>query len=167
MSWKYLELYPLNAHFRFYRRKTDETGSTLNKPIKMTSVSCTDFCRVMSVTYAEIQDHLEAHPAIKGVYDMKATYVGPNRIRMKAEIDMDGSVIAQDYLSLVDKTYIRSQSDFIHSNSSSFDRADKMRDILTEHINGGVDHVGKEIDTIEASIKQKFPQIKHVDLEIL
>ena len=93
---------------------------------------------------------------------MKATYVGPNRIRMKAEIDIDGSVIAQDYLSLVDKPYIRSQSDFIHSSSSSFDRANIMKDILTEHINGGVDHVGKEIDAIEASIKQKFPQIKHV-----
>ena len=39
--------------------------------------------------------------------------------------------------------------------------------VLIDHINGGVDHVGKEIDRIELSIKTKFPEIKHVDLEVL
>jgi hypothetical protein len=44
----------------------------------------------------------ELHPAIKGVYDVKATYIGPDVVRLKAEIDIDGAVIGSAYLSKLD-----------------------------------------------------------------
>ena len=77
----------------------------------------------------EIQDHLEAHPAIKGVYDMKATFIGPNIIRLKAEIDIDGSVIATEYLEQLTRSeigeqiiWITQQEDYVKANESTIVR---------------------------------------------
>jgi len=119
----------------------------------------------------EIQDHLEARETIKGVYDMKATYIGPNIIRLKAEIDIDGTVIATQYLDQLQKNshgkHLADQTNHIVSFKSSHQQRSATKVVLIDHINGGVDHVGKEIDRIELSIKTKFPEIKHVDLEVL
>jgi len=114
-----------------------------------------------------IQDHLELHPAIKGVYDVKATYIGPEVVRLKAEIDIDGAVIGSAYLSELDGGV--AYDEFIAAGEAKlpFKRRRQIDEYLTLHINGGIDHLGKEIDNIELSVKKAFPAVKHVDLEIL
>ena len=37
--------------------------------------------------------------------------------------------------------------------------------LIRRHIAGGIDTLGEEIDLIEKELKEKYPQIKHVDLE--
>ena len=44
---------------------------------------------------------------------MKATYIGPNIIRLKAEIDIDGSVIASEYLGHLPQNTIGDQVNWI------------------------------------------------------
>ena len=54
------------------------------------------------LVFRDFERILELHPAIKGVYDVKATYIGPEVVRLKAEIDIDGGVIGSAYLSELD-----------------------------------------------------------------
>ncbi|CAG5113172.1 Oidioi.mRNA.OKI2018_I69.chr2.g7304.t1.cds [Oikopleura dioica] len=114
-----------------------------------------------------IQDHLELHPAIKGVYDVKATYIGPEVVRLKAEIDIDGGVIGSAYLSELDAAEVYAEFQNAGEAKLPFKRLRQIDEYLTLHINGGIDHLGKEIDNIEVSVKKAFPFVKHVDLEIL
>jgi hypothetical protein len=44
---------------------------------------------------------------------MKATYIGPDIVRMKAEIDIDGSVIASQYLDSLPKAELSEQIEWI------------------------------------------------------
>ena len=63
--------------------------------------------------------------------------------------------------------FVRYAHNFLMLFEANMQQTEATKSFLVHHINGGVDHVGKEIDIIEKSIKTRFPQIKHVDLEIL
>jgi zinc transporter 9 len=99
---------------------------------------------------------LKADEAVESIHDVKATVMGAEHFRFKAEIDFDGRTIAKRWLAKQDlaAVYEKAKKDeaafesFIHS--------------LGEEI---CEALGDEIDRIETNIKAAIPAAKHVDLE--
>ncbi len=99
---------------------------------------------------------LKADEAVESIHDVKATVMGAEHFRFKAEIDFDGRAIAKRWLAKQDlaAVYEKAKKDeaafesFIHS--------------LGEEI---CEALGDEIDRIETNIKAAIPAAKHVDLE--
>jgi len=115
-------------------------------------------------TVMDIQDSLEDRNTVKAIMDVKATYLGPDRVRLKAEVQFDGRQVAKNYLSIYSNTEIDDQFRYINS-LPDHERIPAARELIVEHIDGAIDDLGEEIDKIETELKTKYPEIKHVDLE--
>jgi len=104
----------------------------------------------------EVLDVLQAEPTIEAVHDVKATVMGADSFRFKAEIDFDGSMIAKRWLAdqEIDALYAQACTD-----AASFEQ------FLLEYGEHICDALGDEIDRIETQIKERVPKAKHVDLE--
>ena len=63
----------------------------------------------------DIQDALEDRNTVKAIMDVKATYLGPDRVRLKAEVQFDGRQVAKNYLSIYSNTEIDDQFRYINS----------------------------------------------------
>merc|ERR1711981_195522 len=107
-----------------------------------------------------MKDDLENDSTIRGVYDLKCTYVGASRCRLKAEIDFDGRNIGRHYLERHDIEEMRSEME-IASKS-----VDDTKEFLLKHSEGAIDQLGNEIDRIEADLKVKHKNLRHIDLEL-
>ena len=66
-------------------------------------------------TVMDIQDALEDRNTVKAIMDVKATYLGPDRVRLKAEVQFDGRQVAKNYLSIYSNTEIDDQFRYINS----------------------------------------------------
>ncbi|VDD95762.1 unnamed protein product [Enterobius vermicularis] len=88
---------------------------------------------------------LENDPMIRSVHDVKATALGVEQSRFKAELNFDGRAITDKAVS----------------------DEDSLRAFMTEHGEKIIDKLGEEVDRIEAEITTKHPDIIHVDLEAL
>jgi zinc transporter 9 len=99
---------------------------------------------------------LQADPAVEHIHDVKATVMGAETFRFKAEVDFDGRIIAQRALSDQDLQEI-------------FDQVCVSPEALEQYlVNFGeqvIEALGDEIDRIEARIQEEVPAAKHVDLE--
>jgi zinc transporter 9 len=99
---------------------------------------------------------LQADPAVEHIHDVKATVMGAETFRFKAEVDFDGRIVAQRALSGQDLQEI-------------FDQVCVSPEALEQYlVNFGeqvVEALGDEIDRIEARIQEEVPAAKHVDLE--
>jgi zinc transporter 9 len=104
----------------------------------------------------QIIDVLEADPVVEAVHDVKATIMGAESFRFKAEIDFDGKALARRWVEGQDL-------DAIHSKTSA--DKEQFREFLIEYGEHITEAMGDEIDRIEAEIKAKIPAAKHVDLE--
>ena len=104
----------------------------------------------------EVLKVLEEEPTVEAVHDVKATVMGADSFRFKAEIDFDGSAIAKRWLAEKDleELYARASTD-----AASFEQ------FLLEYGEHICDALGDEIDRIEAQIQERVPKAKHVDLE--
>ena len=111
---------------------------------------------VNSALQQEIIDMLEADPAIESIHDVKATIMGADSLRFKAEIDFDGKAIAERWLSSQDIAQLHREV------STDQDRFHVFLREYGEHI---CEAMGDEIDRIEEKIKKAVPTAKHVDLE--
>ncbi|KIH48120.1 hypothetical protein ANCDUO_21814 [Ancylostoma duodenale] len=98
---------------------------------------------------------------VPSVHDVKATALGVEQSRFKAELDFDGRAITRAYL---------------HQNVHMPMLLKEVRDIKNEnelelfmetHGEKIIDRLGDEIDRIEGEITKKHPDIQHVDLEAL
>ena len=98
---------------------------------------------------------LESDPVVETVRDIKATVIGPDKLRFKAEIEFDGKAVARRHLDEV-------ALDALFASLSS--REDLER-VLVDYGDFVVDWLGDEIDRIEGSIRQAVPEVQHVDLE--
>merc|ERR1711879_250628 len=108
----------------------------------------------------KLKDDLENHSAIRGVYDLKCTYVGPARFRLKAEIDVDGRNIGKHYLEHHDVAELQNE---MAVASKSLEGTEEF---LLRHAEGSIDQLGDDIDRIEADLKRKHRLLKHIDLEL-
>lgn len=102
-----------------------------------------------------IEDALANDPAVESVSDVKATVMGANRIRFKAEVEFHGDVLARKWLTQRD----------LEGVHDTLDSPAAVREYLVEYTDYVVDALGDEIDRIEEKIREIDPSVVHVDIE--
>ncbi|KAH8420993.1 hypothetical protein KR222_000947 [Zaprionus bogoriensis] len=103
---------------------------------------------------------MEADVMIRAIYDVKGIDIGSGRVRYKAELDFDGRELTRSYLCKQDLNKLL-------STVREFRNHDEVETFLLDQGEQIVDLMGGEIDRIEMNLRTKFPEIRHVDLEIL
>ncbi|XP_011665731.2 zinc transporter 9 [Strongylocentrotus purpuratus] len=108
----------------------------------------------------KLSEVMENDVMIRGVYDVKATDMGVNTIRFKAELDIDGAELTRSYLDTQDLEVILKEI-------QSFKNLEEVEYFMLKHGERIIDQLGAEVDRIEKLIKATDPEVRHVDLEIL
>ncbi|KAI6239071.1 Zinc transporter 9 domain protein [Aphelenchoides fujianensis] len=104
---------------------------------------------------------LEKDGIIRSVHDVKATVLGVDKSRFKAELDFNGYRITKKYLHEncdVPQMFAEVKS---MTDQREFER------FMAYHGEKVIDKIGDEVDRIEEGIRKRYPNIKHVDLEAL
>lgn len=107
---------------------------------------------------------LESEGTVRSVHDVKSTCLGPESVRFKAEIELNGAEVARRYLH---KNRQQLDLEFDRVLQSSFQSREEVKTFLLKHAGGIVEHVGDEVDRLEYRIQENVPEIKHCDLVIL
>ncbi|XP_030369002.1 zinc transporter 9-like isoform X2 [Scaptodrosophila lebanonensis] len=108
----------------------------------------------------KINSALEADVMIRAIYDVKGIDIGNARVRYKAELDFDGRELTRSYLDKQDLNKLLAVV-------RSFKNVEELEAFLLDQGENIVDLMGGEIDRIEMNLRTHFPEIRHVDLEIL
>ena len=105
----------------------------------------------------QVVDILQAEHAVESVHDVKATVLGADRLRFKAEIDFDGTAIAQQWIEgqNIDELFQK-----VTADEASFQA------FLLQYGEEVCTALGDEIDRIEAKIQETVPKAAHVDIEV-
>ncbi|GBN68157.1 Zinc transporter 9 [Araneus ventricosus] len=96
----------------------------------------------------------------RAIHDVKATDMGNNYVRYKAEIDIDGRQLTRSYLDSQDL-------DTLLEEMQKLKTIEEVEAFFLKHGESIVDMLGGQIDRIEMNFKKKHPEIRHVDLEVL
>ncbi|KAL1465872.1 hypothetical protein WDU94_005398 [Cyamophila willieti] len=107
-----------------------------------------------------INAELESDVMIRAIYDVKGIQMGNSLVRYKAEVDFDGRELTRSYLDQQDLNLMLEEV-------QSMKTIDELEAFLLKHSENIVDMVGGEIDRIEMKLRKKYPEIRHVDLEVL
>ena len=104
-----------------------------------------------------IVELLEHEPAIERVIDFKSTVLDIGVYRIKCEVEFNGSALLdeayqQEYLK---DHFSEISGDYEEFKKFCVDYADRIPRLM-----------GKKIDEIEAALRQKFPHVRHIDIEI-
>ncbi|KAH8292585.1 hypothetical protein KR018_009709 [Drosophila ironensis] len=139
---------------------------------------------IASERLEKINSALEADVMIRAIYDVKGIDIGNARVRYKAELDFDGRELTRSYLDKQDLAKLLTVrvglllthfpgpplTGFYLSSSQTvrgFQKVEDLERFLLDHGENIVDLMGGEIDRIELNLRTQFPEIRHVDLEIL
>ncbi len=98
---------------------------------------------------------LASDPVVESFHDIKATMIGAESVRFKAEIEFDGRVVARRHINELDLDEIWSK---INSR-------DALEDFLVDYGDHVIDALAEEIDRLEDRIREAMPEVQHVDLE--
>jgi len=107
-----------------------------------------------------IRNDIESDIMIRSSHDIKATDLGGQTVLFKAEVDIDGREITRSYLERVDIEKVLEEIQKINN-------VPDLESFLLKHGENIVDRVGAEIDRIERNLRKKYPDLQHVDLEVL
>ena len=108
-------------------------------------------------TTEEIIEFLLEDPCIENILDFKSVAVDINKYRIYATVEWNGSPL---YEEIYDAGDLKEEFDTIKNDFRKFA---KLMFKTTDRIPR---LVGSHIDKIEKKIKEKFPQISYVDIEI-
>ncbi|KAJ0002809.1 hypothetical protein NQD34_007958 [Periophthalmus magnuspinnatus] len=117
----------------------------------------------------KLTEFLESDPAVRQVHspvtyswihDVKATDIGLSKVRFKAEVDFDGRVVTRSYLEKQD-------IDQILNDIQQVKTTEELENFMLKHGENIIDTLGAEVDRLEKELKQRNPEVRHVDLEIL
>lgn len=108
----------------------------------------------------QIIDVLEQDIMVRSIHDVKATEMGADTVRFKAEINFDGREITRRHLSRKDLPKLLKE---VHDVQSP----EELERFMLDHGEQIIDTLGQEVDRIERNIKKQSPEVRHVDLEIL
>ena len=111
---------------------------------------------INSSIQSDVINVLESDAAVEAVHNVKATVMGADSFRFKAEIDFDGRVIAKQWLADKDLETLRAE---VAGDPELF------QNFLLEYGEHICETLGEEIDRIETKIKDAVPSAKFVDLE--
>lgn len=103
---------------------------------------------------------LESDPSVRAIHDVKATDMGMNKVRFKAEVDFDGRVVTRSYLEKQDIEQILQEIQLVKT-------PEELEAFMLKHGENIIDTLGAEVDRLEKELKQLNPELRHVDLEIL
>ncbi|XP_067944192.1 proton-coupled zinc antiporter SLC30A9, mitochondrial-like [Watersipora subatra] len=115
---------------------------------------------IPEMSKTELTAALESDMMIRSVHDIKATDMGANLIRFKAEVDMDGQLLTSRYLESLSLSELLSEMKAVETT-------EEAEAFLIHHGEKIVELIGGEIDRIEEILRGVNPQVRHVDLEIL
>jgi zinc transporter 9 len=108
----------------------------------------------------KINTCLEDDVMIRAIHDVKATDLGNDIVRYKAEVDIDGRQLTRHYLDTLD-------IEVLLEDMKGLKTIEDVEAFMLKHGENIVDLIGAEIDRIERELKKKHPQLRHVDLEVL
>lgn len=94
-------------------------------------------------------------PFVEEVHDLKATVIGPDAVKLKAEVEFDGHALAREYLEGKDLERLRA-----HLRTG-----EDLETFLVEYGDVIVQRLGDEVDRLEAEIQREVPETRHIDLE--
>uniref|UniRef100_A0A7M4FWE2 Proton-coupled zinc antiporter SLC30A9, mitochondrial n=1 Tax=Crocodylus porosus TaxID=8502 RepID=A0A7M4FWE2_CROPO len=103
---------------------------------------------------------LESDPVVRGIHDVKATDMGMSKVRFKAEVDFDGRVVTSSYLEKQDIEQLLQEIQQVKT-------LEELEAFMLKHGENIIDTLGAEVDRLEKELKQRNPDVRHVDLEIL
>ncbi|KAG7273230.1 hypothetical protein CRUP_031537 [Coryphaenoides rupestris] len=105
-------------------------------------------------------EFLENDPAVRAIHDVKATDLGLSKVRFKAEVDFDGRVVTRSYLEKQDIEQLLTDIQLVKTS-------EELENFMLLHGENIIDTLGAEVDRLEKELKQRNPEVRHVDLEIL
>ncbi|XP_058506319.1 proton-coupled zinc antiporter SLC30A9, mitochondrial [Solea solea] len=108
----------------------------------------------------KLTEFLENDPAVRAIHDVKATDIGLSKVRFKAEVDFDGRVVTRSYLEKQDIDQILFEIQQVKT-------PEELENFMLKHGENIIDTLGAEVDRLEKELKQRNPEVRHVDLEIL
>ncbi|EDO40485.1 predicted protein [Nematostella vectensis] len=108
----------------------------------------------------QIIEVLESDIVVRSIHDVKATELGADTVRFKAEVNFDGREISRCLLSRVDQEQMLAEIQKLTTTA-------EMEQFMLEYGEQVIDVLGQQVDRIERNIKKKSPEVRHVDLEIL
>ncbi|XP_053109673.1 zinc transporter 9 [Hemicordylus capensis] len=107
-----------------------------------------------------ITELLESDPVVRAIHDVKATDMGLSQVRFKAEVDFDGLVVTRSYLEKQDIEQLLQDIQQVKT-------LEELETFMLKHGENIIDTLGAEVDRLEKELKQRNPEVRHVDLEIL
>lgn len=108
----------------------------------------------------QIIEVLESDIVVRSIHDVKATEMGADVVRFKAEVNFDGREITRCHLNRVDM-------ELLLEEVQKLTTVQELELLLLEHGEEVIDMLGQQVDRIEKNIKKRNPEVRHVDLEIL
>lgn len=108
----------------------------------------------------QIIEVLESDIVVRSIHDVKATELGADVVRFKAEVNFDGREITRCHLNRVDM-------ELLLEEVQKLTTVPELELFLLEHGEEVIDMLGQQVDRIEKNIKKRNPEVRHVDLEIL
>ncbi|KAL7976423.1 hypothetical protein Chor_015487 [Crotalus horridus] len=108
----------------------------------------------------KLTELLECDPAVRAIHDVKATDMGMNKVRFKAEVDFDGRVVTRSYLEKQDIEQLLQEIQQVKT-------LEDLEAFMLKHGENIIDALGAEVDRLEKDLKKLNPEVRHVDLEIL
>ncbi|XP_078369120.1 proton-coupled zinc antiporter SLC30A9, mitochondrial-like isoform X1 [Oculina patagonica] len=108
----------------------------------------------------QIIEVLESDIVVRSLHDVKATEMGADVVRFKAEVNFDGREITRCHLNRVDM-------ELLLEEVQKLTTVPELELFLLEHGEEVIDMLGQQVDRIEKNIKKRNPEVRHVDLEIL
>lgn len=98
---------------------------------------------------------LEQSPVIEEISDVKATRLGPDSLRFKAEITFDGGALARRLL----------EGEDLEETWQALGSSDDLEALLIAFGDRVVRAIGDEVDRVEQELGSAVPEAHHVDLE--
>jgi len=98
---------------------------------------------------------LEDSPIVARIQDVKASQLGADAVRFKAEVTFDGHELARRLLAGRD----------LDATWSTLNGPQALERLLVEFGGEVTDAIGDEVDRLEEALTEAAPEARHVDLE--
>lgn len=105
----------------------------------------------------QVLDILNAEPAIEKVIDFKSTMLDINTYRVICEVEFNGTELLED---INNDSELREKFEIISKDYAQFVRFCMEMSDRTPRL------MGTKIDAIEKLIRERVPQVRHIDIEI-
>lgn len=105
----------------------------------------------------EVLEILNAEPSIEKVIEFRSSEIGLCVYRIKCDVEFNGSALARE---LFEDWSVAEQFEEARESEESFKRA------MVDSLDRIPRLIGQRIDEIESRVRERFPEIQHIDIEI-